>query len=1024
MPSWTSEQMDAIHLSGKNIIVSAGAGSGKTAVLTERVITKLLNGDSIKNLLILTFTNAAAGEMKDRIRSAIKKQSSLKDQLNYIDNAYITTFDSFSLSIVKKYHYLLNITSSPKIVDSALLSIKKKEILDQTFNELYESNNEVFLNLINDLCTKDDEDVKKYVMNINNKLDLLSEKQKYLDTYIDKYFNEEKINDDILEYIKLILMKVEEVKEQTTLLEQYTTGEYAYSIVDMLDKVLQSTTYDEIKQNLDIKLPRIPKDSDEEAKIIKDNIKKSIDKVIKICEYESTEEIKESIYNSKKYVLAILEIINIFDKKLKKYKYENDLFDFTDIAIMAINVIKENNNVREEIKNTFKEILVDEYQDTSDLQEEFISLISENNAYMVGDIKQSIYRFRNANPYIFKEKYDTYSTGVGIKIDLTKNFRSREEVLYNINEMFNVMMDDYIGGADYKESHQMVFGNSTYTKNKADHDDNMEVYEYVHSDKSYDKKEVEAFIIAKDITDKINNKYQVYDKNIDCLRDARPSDFTVLLDRSDAFLTYKKIFEYYKIPLTLYKTEKLTTEQDIIVLKNILLLAIKIYNKQLDSEFKHYYLSIARSFIHKLTDNEIHEIITSNNYKNTYIFEKTKLISSKLNKLSIKKILELIINEFDFYNKIIKLGNVESSVVRISKILDIASNLNYNPIEFGSYLENVVKNNEKIEFEASQTASDSAKIMTIHKSKGLEFNVCYYAGLYKNFNMQEAKDRFIYDNKYGIIAPYFKEGIGSTIYKDLYISNYNKEEISEKIRLFYVAVTRAKEKMIIVLPKSEDEPLQYTPLYKKLRFKNFADFLSMCKYYINTYYKDVEANLTKDYIVSNNNYLTKIKSNNEVIENRKIEIENQEVEELSFSKKINTLLTKEDINNINLGLEFHNILETLDFNNINTSFIENTFLKNKVNSFLKSEFMLDIKNKKIYQEYEFMYEDDNMYHGIIDLLIEHDDYIDIIDYKLSNIDDESYIKQLAGYKNYINKITSKEVNLYLYSILKETYKKI
>ena len=164
-----------------------------------------------------------------------------------------------------------------------------------------------------------------------------------------------------------------------------------------------------------------------------------------------------------------------------EYKRINNSYEFNDIAILAIKVVKENTSVREELKNYFKEIMIDEYQDTNDLQEEFISMISDHNVYMVGDIKQSIYRFRNANPYIFKNKYDSYSTSsIDKKIDLNKNFRSRSEVLDNINTIFTLIMNDDIGGADYLTSHQMIFGNKAYLKEDAKHSNDMEIYQYYY----------------------------------------------------------------------------------------------------------------------------------------------------------------------------------------------------------------------------------------------------------------------------------------------------------------------------------------------------------------------------------------------------------------------------------------------------------------------------------------------------------------------------------------------------------------
>ena len=194
MPKWTIEQELAINESGKNIIVSAGAGSGKTAVLTERVIRKLKSGISIKNMLILTFTNNAAHEMKDRIRRAIKKEAinneKLKQELDYIDNAYITTFDSFALSIVKKYHYLLGIGNDISIIDSSIIDLKKEGLLDIIFEKKYKDNESNFIKLVNLLCVKDDKELKKLILNIYNKIDLLVDKNEYLDTYIDKFYKQ------------------------------------------------------------------------------------------------------------------------------------------------------------------------------------------------------------------------------------------------------------------------------------------------------------------------------------------------------------------------------------------------------------------------------------------------------------------------------------------------------------------------------------------------------------------------------------------------------------------------------------------------------------------------------------------------------------------------------------------------------------------------------------------------------------------------------------------------------------------
>ena len=193
MPRWTPEQQLAIDTSGTNIIVSAGAGSGKTAVLTERVITKLRQGISINELLILTFTKAAASEMKERIRKAIKKDPSLHKQLELIDTAYITTFDSYALSVVKKYHYLLNVSKDINIGNDNVLKLEKKKIIDTIFEEMYEKEDSSFLTMINDLCSKDDEEIRNYVFNLYEKLSLRIDKNSYLDNYLSGFYNNSKL---------------------------------------------------------------------------------------------------------------------------------------------------------------------------------------------------------------------------------------------------------------------------------------------------------------------------------------------------------------------------------------------------------------------------------------------------------------------------------------------------------------------------------------------------------------------------------------------------------------------------------------------------------------------------------------------------------------------------------------------------------------------------------------------------------------------------------------------------------------
>ena len=1008
--NFTEEQLDAINKSGTNIIVSAGAGSGKTAVLTERVLRILKEGTHINELLVLTFTNAAAAEMKKRIRDEILKYPNLVNELDLIDSSYITTFDSFALSIVKKYHYLLNISLNVKIIDESLINIKKNNLIDEILEEYYKNKNSKFINLINTFCTKDDDNIKEAIIDISNKLDLIIDKESYIDNYINNYFNEEKINNDLKEYELLILNKVNKINDLLYELSLELDTSYMEKINEALLNLMNSKTYEEVRNNLEIKLPNLPKGTSEYSKKIKKEINDSIIKELKELTSLSIEELKTNYLSTKEYIEIILEIIKELDKKIREFKYNHDVYEFNDIAKLSIKIVNENENIRKELKETFKEILIDEYQDTSDIQESFINLIENNNVYMVGDIKQSIYRFRNANPYIFKDKYDLYSDNIdGYKIDMNKNFRSREEVIKNINNIFNVIMTDKDGGANYIKSHNMSSENNDYKKYKVNQNYNLEILEYIDN-KEYKKEEIEAFIIINDIETKIKNKYQVYDKKIKNLRDITYNDFVILMDRSTDFDLYKEIFTYKNIPLVEIKDSKMNEEIDLYLIKNIIKLIYKVKDNVIDQEYKYLFTSIARSFLFSIDDNIIYETIINNKYNETDVIKIVKEIINNIDNMTISNLINEILIKYNYYEKLITINNIESSIIRIDKLKEYASSLEelgYSPLDYSNYLDELINSKFELKYSLDDN-SDGVRIMTIHKSKGLEFPICYYSGLYKDMNNDILKKRFLYDNRYGIITPYFKEGIGSTFYKTLMKEYYLNEEVSEKIRLFYVALTRAKEQMIMITPYEEKIITKYS---------NLLDIINKVKDINKDYYKEIDINnidISKNYkLFKNKNINNIIPTNNIKIIEKSINIDKQMLKENKYSKVQNKIIDKKTKFNIENGLKIHEEFELDDFKNPKSNYVKK-FIKH-----------FDIeKSINIIKEYEFIYEDNEEYHGIIDLLIEYDTYIDLIDYKLKNINDDAYLKQLNGYKKYIEKISNKKVNIYLYSVLDDKLDKI
>ena len=347
--------------------------------------------------------------------------------------------------------------------------------------------------------------------------------------------------------------------------------------------------------------------------------------------------------------------------------------------------------------------------------------------------------------------------------------------------------------------------------------------------------------------------------------------------------------------------------------------------------------------------------------------------------------------------------------------------------DFINYLENIFKNDYDISFNINTTSSNSCKIMTIHKSKGLEFPICYYAGFSSRFNISELNERILFDNKYGIIIPKVDNYYKDTILKTLLKINTKKEEISERIRVLYVALTRAKEKMIIVMPELEEESevFDLVPSFEREAYNSYLSIMKSIYSVLLPYIIKSDIKGTKDYLLTIKNNSNDLVLDEDILQVNEISINTNKVEESHYSKESLHIITKEEKSLLEYGTKVHNILEEIDFNNYDESIIEDEFIRNKISKFINNSIIKDNLNNKMYKEYEFIYkEDNNISHGIIDLLIECSNKMIIIDYKLKNIDDNNYIKQLNGYRKYIEEKTNKETYCYLYSIIDEEFKEI
>lgn len=1022
MTKWTEEQMLAIVKGNTNIIVSAGAGSGKTAVLTQRVITNLKKGMHINELLILTFTNNAAMEMKTRIKKAILEDDEIKNEAKLTDSADITTFDAYVLSLVKKYHYLLNLDSDITLIDSSIIKKKKKDFIEEIFEELFTQKNEKFIKFVTDFGTKNARQTKKTILNLDYSFDLITKKEDYLNNYIESYYNKNNLDNLFHQFENTLLKRVESIKNLLLNLSFEVDSDYYEKIYKTLEPLLKSSNYQEIRSNLDFKLSPLRNASDK-AKYYKEQISKIIKDLKSLTEFHE-QVLKDDLLKTKEYAEVIIEILLKLTQKVNAYKFEYQVFEFNDLSKFALKILDENEDIRNELKNYYKEIMIDEYQDTSDVQEQFIKYIENNNVYMVGDIKQSIYRFRNANPDIFKIKYDAYKDGNnGFKIDLNKNFRSRGEVLDSINQIFNHIMDDNIGNANYIKEHQLIFGNNTFIEEgNNNYNNNLEIYNYL-PDPNFTKEEMEAFIIANDIKKKVTSNYEVFDKT---LRPCKYSDFCILIDRTTAFDTYKKIFDFLNVPINIYKDDNIMISDETSLINNIIKFIINIKNNRFNETTRFCFASIARSYLYQLDDQTIYDTISQNKINESEIYEIAYNISKNLDSLSNEEIIKKIIYDYKFYDKMIIAGNLNyRSIILDNLIIKFKelNKVNTTIYEVNDYLDSLINDEESIKIPALLNKNDSVTITNIHKSKGLEYKICYFPSLHKEFNLMDLNNRIIFNTKFGLILPNYDNGFKSTFVNFLNKETYIKDEISERIRLLYVALTRAKEKMIMVTnliqndncTTDENGIIDYLT---RINYRSYKDILESVYPYIHKYIENIdlpEINIGYKYSQKNTINID-IEDNHKIIVNKK-EYISELINEEHYSKSENKLITPTEVANMEYGTHMHYILENTDFKNPDYSLLTNEE-QEITQGLLNNKIMSNIKDANIYHEYEFIYENNKQIKtGIIDLMLEYPDHIDIIDYKLKNTNDHAYLKQLNGYKEYIENKNNKPTYIYLYSLL-------
>ena len=911
---WTDEQLLAIETRGKNLLVAAAAGSGKTAVLVERII-KIITDDNnpvdIDKLLVVTFTNAAASEMRERIGDAISKKleempdsKMLQRQLALLNKSNITTIHSFCLDIIKNNFHLIDLDPGFRIGDETECTLIKQDVLIELFEDKYDKEDEDFLNLIEAYCTnRDDERLKEIVLKLYNfsmsgpwpsvwlrekaqefNINSLDELEKaswykvlkeslYLDLNNAKNGLDEAIkiceeDSDLAPYLLTLKPELNGIENAINSLN--LNLEQIYKAIKDIEFAYRIKT---VKKGLGDELDK------KKVKSLRDDVKKKINQIKGGVFSVSLDETLNGIKNMYPIIKSLTELVIEFSDRYVKKKMERVILDFNDLEHLCLKILTCNDengevyasSVAQKFREKFEEVLVDEYQDSNNVQETIISMVSRKdldnpNVFMVGDVKQSIYRFRQAKPELFLEKYNSYSeedNKKNRKIMLYKNFRSREEVIKGVNFIFKSLMSKTVGELDYTDKEALNLGASYDEINKdnvyfQDNEfidlDKIEVSGALElhildkssdfedgkneindeDDKENDNEEdlsavaIEARIIAKRIKELINPSdgkcFMVFDKNLNRYRKITYKDIVILLRSTKNWadtiveeLSFGGIPVYADINTGYFQTIEIRTimsllhiidnpMQDIYTIASMRspifaftseeLADIRILNRD-----NYFYLNV-KDIAEDVYDERINKSLKD---KCVYFIEKIGSWREKSLYMPIDEFLWYLYSDTSYYGYVGAMVNGIQRQANLRILFQRAKQ--YEQTSFKG-LFNFINFINKLRKSSGDLGTakilgeneDVVRIMSIHKSKGLEFPVVFLSGCGKQFNLRDINDSLLFHEELGIGADCIdiKKRIRyTTLQKYAIKKKFELETLSEEMRILYVALTRAKEKLII-----------------------------------------------------------------------------------------------------------------------------------------------------------------------------------------------------------------------------------
>ncbi len=865
--TFTPEQQKVIDLRNRNILVCAAAGSGKTAVLVERIIEIVTDEEhpvDIDRLLVVTFTNAAAAEMRERIGKALSARLCqtpdnvhLQRQVSLLHNAQITTIDSFCLFVIRNNFNDIGLDPGFRIADEGELRLLKQDTLTELLEQQYQEKNKSFLSCVEYFTGgSNDRLLEEYI----SKLYEFSMSYPWPEDWISQCMRGYKITSVseleetdwchyIIRYIRtLVAESIADLDIALQLTERpdgpYMYGETLEKEKEMLSKLTQIETFAGFYEAFTtVSFGRLPSKKDdsvnpllrEKVQLLRKNLKKRLDDIREAYLVLSPEKVVERMEAAAPNVEELLLLVLAYKELLDQRKRRDNMIDFHDMEHFALDILlsrQEDGSVlpstaAREYRAHFKEILIDEYQDSNLVQELLLKSISgeedENyNRFMVGDVKQSIYKFRLARPELCIEKYIGYTKEASNRqrIDLHRNFRSRPQVIDSVNSVFSRMMRPELGGVDYDEEAALYQG-AVFPKSETGTEDSAaDPYrtEYLVIGKDEESRLTTRGQEAAAIAHKIRELYaslKVTDKETGKLRPVRYSDIVILLRTTAGWAEeFKAVLEQEGIPAYVSSRTGYFQTVEIKVLMQLLrVIDNPLQDIPLYGTMKSFFGGFEEEEIAKIRAEDkqapLYELLINyDGEEKEKVQEFLKWLSGYRRKTAytpIHKLIQDILTETGYLDYVTarpggsqRRANVEMLLTRAAAFENTSY---YGLFHFLRYMEQL----EKYEVDYGEADildenADVVRIMSIHKSKGLEFPVCFVAGLSKRFNMQDTTGRMIADADMGIGVDYVDEELrlqSKTLKKRAVALKMKLDTLGEEMRVLYVAMTRAREKLIL-----------------------------------------------------------------------------------------------------------------------------------------------------------------------------------------------------------------------------------